>query len=120
MNLPDTNRAGHSIQKEALSHLSLTNQTVNDVQQSLTNLNDSDLDAFTRSECVRSLGSKLQDTYTGFEAVITRILKSKGVRFEKSESHHQQLLDAAITSGVITDESASSCFYDLGKRNLLV
>ena len=62
---------------------------------------------------VEALASEMQSAYTGFEAVATRILKLKGIRFEKSGGHHAELLKAVESYEILKNERIMQTLFDL-------
>jgi uncharacterized protein YutE (UPF0331/DUF86 family) len=55
-----------------------------------------------------ALGKLLQDVYTGIERILRSLLEERGLRLERSESWHKDLLLAADESGIVTDEEFKS------------
>jgi hypothetical protein len=102
-----------AIQTDAAAHLERTGSVISKIEETLLLLEQEKLSETVRARVVEALGAELQGAYTGFESVIARILKAKGVQFKKSASHHAELLEAAETHGLMPDHETKRIFYDL-------
>jgi hypothetical protein len=102
-----------STQSEARFHLERTDRTVAKVHETLGLIERETFRGPIQDRMVEALATELQAVYTGFEAVVTRILKVKGLRFEKSGGHHAELLRAVEAQGVLKDEKMMGTFFDL-------
>ena len=99
-------------QKELSAHLSRTSNSVLKVQEKIDKLDSNHPDEWYAEDTVEAMALHLQGAYTGFEAVIMRILKSKGVRFSKSEAHHKEIFEAAVSNGILPADAIKP-FADL-------
>ncbi|MGB8353674.1 MAG: hypothetical protein WCD79_07300 [Chthoniobacteraceae bacterium] len=102
-----------NIQREALLHLERTGISVAKVAETLELLGKEQLSPKIEGRMVEALAGEMQSAYTGFEAVASRLLKVKGIRFEKSGAHHTELLKAVEEHEILKGESTMSVFYDL-------
>jgi hypothetical protein len=101
------------IQRDALSHLERTSQSVIEASETLRLLGEEVFSPPIRDRLIKSLASEVQGAYTGFEAVVTLILKVEGIRFEKSGSYHAEVLRAVVDNGVLRGEPLMKVFFDL-------
>ena len=102
-----------TIQQDVLSHLERASQSVLKVKETLDLIGSEPFAAPIRERLIEALAGELHATYTGFEAVAARLLKAKGIRFEKSGTHHAEVLNAVINAGILTGESMKDTFFDL-------
>lgn len=111
--IDDAPDVGANIQRDALFHLERTGHSVIRTGETIKLLQEDQFSDEITDRLVEALASEVQAAYTGFEAVVTRILKLKGIHIEKSGAHHAELLKAVVSNGILTDETLTKTFFDL-------
>lgn len=65
------------------------------------------------------VGALLQDIYMGFENIVKRVAQSRRLRLPDGASWHKDLLELAITQGIISEATGQQMVPLLGFRHFL-
>ena len=90
------------------------------VEISLDNLKDA-LRRKKRSAVeLAAMATFLHNTYTGIENILKQDLKAKGCKIPKSETWHKDLLNLAVSAGIIPNKLAEKLYEYLAFRHFFL
>ncbi|HHT9132054.1 MAG TPA: hypothetical protein ACFYED_06175 [Candidatus Tripitaka californicus] len=67
-----------------------------------------------------AIATFLLNIYNGMENILKQILKSRGIKINRSETWHKELLDISVTQGLITDKLANELREYLAFRHFFI